>query len=180
MKKEPDWKRVADSYRDDLANLILAGNRLARGEAPAAEWHAAVRAATVAEAPICVLSTGRRERRTMRQPDDMPDQIDMMDEDELRGELRKLLNELGPLRRRAADAESKLNECLDLIADAVANHESGSRCDMDLSRAVVVLARNEPVVERRPIIVAESNNENCAICGKPIKAHREGFFPGCP
>lgn len=58
MKKEPDWKRVADSYRDDLANLILAGNRLARGEATAAEWHAAVRAATVAEAPICVLSTG--------------------------------------------------------------------------------------------------------------------------
>ena len=64
-----DWKRVADSYRDDLAAVLLAGNELRRTiraalpagvertEMAVARWDEAVRAATAAEAPICVLSS---------------------------------------------------------------------------------------------------------------------------
>lgn len=55
-----DWKRVADSYRDDMCALILAGNEMRRSAVSARavkRWDAAVKAATAAEAPICTLSS---------------------------------------------------------------------------------------------------------------------------
>lgn len=60
-----DWKRVADSYRDDLATLLAAGNDMRRAftdgsygpqyHHPAVtQWDAAVVTATAAEGPICI------------------------------------------------------------------------------------------------------------------------------
>lgn len=59
--------------------------------------------------------------------------------------------------------ETRLDACLDLIADAVANHESGGRCDMDLARAAVILARNESVVEKHTHSYGDDGRCSCGI-----------------
>lgn len=58
-KPAPPMDDDADELLTKLANLIYAGNRLARGDATAAEWHEAVRKAT--PAPICVFRSEGRE-----------------------------------------------------------------------------------------------------------------------
>lgn len=52
---------LIESLRGNMADLILAGNRLARGEVTADAWHAAVRAAT--PAPICIYNSSEDIKR---------------------------------------------------------------------------------------------------------------------
>lgn len=61
------------------------------------------------------------------------------------------------LERQRDDALSRLGEAAEMIADAIANHEGGSKCPLDLSSASVWLAYHDNAVERRA--------PNCAPCG---------------
>jgi hypothetical protein len=52
-------------------------------------------------------------------------------------------------QKAAAELRARLEDAADMIADAIANHESGGKCDLDLARASVWLANYENVVERQ-------------------------------
>ena len=74
--REIDWKRVADSYREDMCKLIEAGNRLAREVRALTDdeannrardlWAKCVLEVTAAEGPICVHKQGGDEPHQWR------------------------------------------------------------------------------------------------------------------